>query len=481
MSKKEDTSTGKTKVIRWEEQPTKLTLSRCKLNVISGENVGKEYNLSQPVIRIGTRSDNEIMFKDDTMSRLHFEILQQKDGWLIRDTESSNGVFVNGVRIREAFLTQGAMIRAGRTEIKFVSQDETFEITPHKKDRFGPLIGSSTAMRKIYTIIEKIAATDVTVIIEGESGTGKELVAAAIHEKSKRNKKPFVVFDCSAVAANLIESELFGHEKGSFTGATGLRHGAFELADSGTVFLDEIGELQIDLQPKLLRVLESRTIRRVGGDRPMPIDVRVVAATNRNLEQEVKKGNFREDLFYRLNVVPIHLPPLRKRKEDIPLLVESFIEIYKSENPTKQVDGVSASAMELLMAYDWPGNVRELKNTVNRAISFMDGSQIQPDDIPERVRIPVAKAELEIRDDMGFKDAKEQWVASFEKQYLTDILKRNNFNISAAAKEAGIDRKSVQRLVKKYGINTGNRRFAEDDLDEIDEETGDVGSSGTEE
>jgi transcriptional regulator with PAS, ATPase and Fis domain len=336
-------------------------------------------------------------------------------------------------------------------------------------------------MRKIYTIIEKIAGTDVTVIIEGESGTGKELVAAAIHEKSKRSKKPFVVFDCSAVAENLIESELFGHEKGSFTGATGLRHGAFELADSGTVFLDEIGELQIDLQPKLLRVLESRTIRRVGGDRPMPIDVRVVAATNRSLEQEVKKGTFREDLFYRLNVVPIHLPPLRRRKEDIPLLVESFIENHNEQHPEKRVEGVSTAAMELLMAYDWPGNVRELKNTIFRAISFMDGAQIQPDDIPDRVRIPVAKAELEIREDLGFKDAKEQWVASFEKQYLTDLLKRNNFNISAAAKEAGIDRKSVQRLVKKYGINTGNRRFSEEDLDELEDDGSESGSSEVQE
>lgn len=474
-NKKENTSTGRTKVIRWEEQPTKLTLSKCKLNVVSGETSGKEYILTQPVIRAGTRSDNEIVFKDDTMSRVHFEIVQTKDGWLIRDQESMNGVFVNGVRVKEAFLQSGALIRAGRTEMKFLPQDETFEITPHKKDRFGALIGSSMAMRKIYTIIEKVAPTDVTVIIEGESGTGKELVASAIHEKSKRAKKPFVVFDCSAVAENLIESELFGHEKGSFTGATGLRHGAFELADTGTVFLDEIGELNIELQPKLLRVLESRTIRRVGGDRPMPIDVRVVAATNRNLEQEVKKGHFREDLFYRLNVVPIFLPPLRKRKEDIPLIIDHFIEMHNQENAERPVEGVSAAAMELLLSYEWPGNVRELKNTISRAISFMEGSQIGPEDIPDRVRIPVAKAELEIRDDLGFKDAKEQWIASFEKQYLQDLLKRNNFNISAAAKEAGIDRKSVQRLVKKYNINTGNRRFMDDeDFDDDGEEMTDV-------
>lgn len=462
----ENTSTGKTKVIRWEEQPTRLRLSKCKLTILNGEHSGKEFTLSRPLIRVGTKKENDIVLKDETMSRTHYEIHQTKDGYLLRDAGSLNGTFINGVRIKEAFLQSGAVIRAGKTEMKFLPLDETFEVVPSKKSRYANLIGSSTAMRKIFTIIEKIAPTDVTVIIEGESGTGKELVASAIHEKSKRSKKPFVVFDCSAVAENLIESELFGHEKGAFTGATGLRHGAFELADTGTVFLDEIGELNIDLQPKLLRVLESRTIRRVGGDRPLPIDVRVVAATNRNLEAEVKKGNFREDLFYRLNVVPIYLPPLRKRKEDIPLIVDHFIELHNKDNPDRPVEGISAGAMELLLSYDWPGNVRELRNTISRAISFMEGKQILPEDIPERVRIPVAKAELEIRDDLGFKDAKEQWIASFEKQYLSDLLKRNNFNISAAAKEAGIDRKSVQRLVRKYNLNIGRGRGDADADDE---------------
>lgn len=463
-----DEKTGKTKIIRWEEQPTKLILSKCKLTITNGPQVGKEFILTRPLIRVGTRKDMEIVLKDETMSREHFEIRQSKDGYSLHDHGSLNGVYINGIRVKEAFLTSGSVIRAGKTEMKFLPMDETFEVIPSKKSKFANLIGGSTAMRKVYTIIEKIAQTDVTVIVEGESGTGKELVASAIHEKSKRAKKPFVVFDCSAVAENLIESELFGHEKGSFTGATGLRHGAFELADSGTVFLDEIGELNIDMQPKLLRVLESRTVRRVGGDRPMPVDVRVVAATNRNLEAEVKKGNFREDLFYRLNVVPIYLPPLRKRKEDIPLIVDHFIELHNKENPDRPVEGITTGAMELMMSHEWPGNVRELRNTINRAISFMEGTQISPEDIPERVRIPIAKAELDIREDLGFKDAKEQWIASFEKQYLEELLKRNNFNISAAAKEAGIDRKSVQRLVRKYDLNAGRGRAAAEAEDEDD-------------
>jgi len=465
MKDDDKTSTGKTKVIRWEEQPTKLTLSKCKLTVTSGENKGKEFVLSQPVIRVGTKKENEIGLKDETMSRIHFEILQTKEGYLLRDAESLNGTFINGVRVKEAFLSSGTTIRAGKTEMKFAPLDEIFEIIPSKKTKFANLIGGSTTMRRIYSIIEKVGPTDVTALIEGESGTGKELIASAIHEKSKRNKKPFVVFDCSAVAENLIESELFGHEKGSFTGATGMRHGAFELADGGTIFLDEIGELTLELQPKLLRVLESRTIKRVGGDRPINVDVRVVAATNRNLEAEVKKGAFREDLFYRLNVVPIHLPPLRRRKDDIEMLIDHFIEEYTKQNPDKKVLGVTVPAMEIMKSYDWPGNVRELRNTMSRILSFMEGEKITPDDVPERIKVPVAKAELDIREDLGFKDAKEQWISTFEKQYLQEVLKRNNNNISATAKEAGIDRKSVQRLIKKYGLNTGGR-FSDEDLED---------------
>ncbi len=453
----ERTSTGRTKVIRWEEQSSKLTLLKCKLTIVNGENKGKEFVLSQPVIRVGTKKENEIPLKDETMSREHFEIQQTKDGYVLRDSGSLNGTFINGVRVKEGFLLSGSVIRAGKTEMKFLPMDEVFEITPSKKTKFLNLIGGSTAMRKIYTIVEKIAPTDVSVLIEGESGTGKELVAAALHEKSKRNKRPFVIFDCSAVAENLIESELFGHEKGSFTGATGMRQGAFELADGGTIFLDEIGELGKELQPKLLRVLESRTVKRVGGDRHLNVDVRVVAATNRNLEAEVKKGDFREDLYYRLNVAPIYLPPVRKRKEDIPMLMDSFIEEFNKQHPDRACEGIEQSAMELLMAYDWPGNVRELKNTTSRMLSFMEGHKITLEEIPEKIRLPIAKAELDIREDLGFKDAKEQWISSFEKQYLAELLKRNNYNISAAAKEAGIDRKSVQRLVRKYNLNASGR------------------------
>ena len=206
-----------------------------------------------------------------------------------------------------------------------------------------------------------------------------------------------------------------------------------------------------------MSVSRPRTIRRVGGDRPIPVDVRVVAATNRNLEVEVKKGSFREDLFYRLNVVPIHVPPLRKRKDDIPMLVQAFIEAHNSLSPDSKVKGMDSAALETLRSYNWPGNVRELRNSVSRMISFAENDTLTIEDIPEKIRLPITKAELEIREDLGFKDAKEQWVASFEKQYLQDILKKNNYNISAAAKEAGIDRKSVQRLIRKYDINLGGK------------------------
>lgn len=449
---KSDEKTGRTKVIRWEEQKTQLTLSKCKLTVLSGEAKGKEFVLMHSVIQVGTKNDNHIVLKDETMSRLHFEIHKTKDGYCLKDMGSLNGTFINGVRVKEGFLNSGSTLRAGKTELKFLPMDETFEIVPSKKDRFENMIGGNTAMRKIYTVIEKIAPADVTVIIEGESGTGKELVASALHARSKRNKKPFIVFDCSSVAENLIESELFGHEKGSFTGAIGMRQGAFELANGGTIFLDEIGELNLELQPKLLRVLESRMVRRVGGDKLIPVDVRVIAATNRNLEGEVKKGNFREDLFYRLNVVPIYLPPLRKRKDDIAMLVEYFIEEYNNTNPEQPVSGIDENALQAFKNYDWPGNVRELKNMMSRVISLLETDRITLQQIPDRIRIPMTKAKLEIGDELGFKDAKEQWVASFEKQYVEALIRRHENNISAAAKEAGIDRKSVQRLLRKYDI-----------------------------
>lgn len=312
-------------------------------------------------------------------------------------------------------------------------------------------------MRELFGVIEKIAPTDLTVIVEGETGTGKELAARAMHDLSRRSNKPFVVFDCSAVPESLIESELFGHEKGSFTGAIMTRPGVFEAAHGGTLFLDEIGELPLDLQPKLLRVLEQREVRRVGSNSTKRIDVRVVAATNRSLKDEVAAGRFREDLYYRLAVVQVQLPTLRERPDDILPLVKAFLKRIPTNRTPEglvRVSEISDDVRERLETYEWPGNVRELYNVIERACSFAEGHEITMVDLPEQLRgarVQVMRG-LQIHKNLPFKDAKEKIVELFEREYLVELLKRNNLNISQAAREAKIDRKSISRLLKKHGI-----------------------------
>jgi len=446
--------TENTKVIRSGEQPVMLLLPKSKLMVIEATGDTHEFIVDKGTITIGGSDKSDLYLQDETVSRNHAEIVKTKEGYLLKDLESTNGTFVGGLKVKEAFLAPGAIIRVGKTRIKFVPQDEQLEIYPSKKSRFGDIIGKSLEVRKMFGILEKVAPTNVSVIVTGETGTGKELVARALHENSKRAKAPFIIFDCGAVAENLIESELFGHEKGSFTGATATRQGAFELADNGTIFLDEIGELSLDLQPKLLRALETGEVKRVGADRPKRVNVRIIAATNRNLKEEVKKGRFREDLFFRLSVVEVFLPSLRKRQEDIPLIINHFFELAKKENPDKHIDGFTDEALKLMYDYQWPGNIRELRNCVERAYSFCDGSQIDVRNMPDYIqeRSAVTQSHPAMDPDLPFKEAKEKWIESFEKDYLVDCLRKNNGNISKTAKQAGIDRKSVQRLLKKYGL-----------------------------
>jgi DNA-binding NtrC family response regulator len=332
----------------------------------------------------------------------------------------------------------------------------------------GELIGRSLKMREVFGVLEKIAPTDVTVLIDGETGTGKELVARAIHQFSRRARKPFVVLDCGAIPETLIESELFGHEKGSFTGAMMTRPGVFEAADGGTLFLDEIGELPLDLQPRLLRALEQREVRRVGSNATRKIDVRVVAATNVTLRDAVKAGRFREDLFYRLAVVQLTLPALRERPDDIVPLVRHFLKRMPSNQApdgTLKVQDLNEDVRDRLEGYDWPGNVRELYNAIERACSFAEGREITIIDLPEQLRgvqTQVLKG-VHIHKNLPFKDAKEKIIELFEREYLVEILKRNQFNISQAAREAQIDRKSIARLLRKHGIRIHGLR--EDDED----------------
>jgi len=312
---------------------------------------------------------------------------------------------------------------------------------------FERMVGRHPEMARIYQLITQIASTPTTVLITGESGTGKELVARAIHARSERHGQPFVAVNVAAIPETLVESELFGHEKGAFTGAHAKKLGRFELAHGGTVFLDEICTLRLDLQAKLLRVLQEREIERLGGIRPVPVDVRILAATNVNLRSAVRARAFREDLYYRLNVVPIHVPPLRERREDIPALVEHFVRKIAREC-NRDVRGVSAGALEVLTRYDWPGNVRELENVLHRAVVLARSPVIHLQDVPLDVAMPETGSRLGEDTGPPLREAMEQ----FERQYILRVLEGTGWNVSRAARRLGVHRNTVLTKLSGWGI-----------------------------
>jgi len=433
-------------------------LSQCKLVVLKGSQRGKEFVISGDVIRIGKVDENDLALPEETVSRVHCEILRDAKGHLLRDLHSTNGTFLDGAEIKEAYIRPGSIITVGTVQLKFQPFEERIEILPSEKDALGEMVGSSLRMREIFGLIERIAPTEATVLIEGETGTGKDLVARTIHDLSKRKGKPFVIVDCGAVSGTLIESELFGHEKGAFTGASTTRIGAFEAAGAqgGTIFLDELGELSLDLQPKLLRVLEQREIRRVGGNRTIKVDIRVIAATKQDLRKEVQKGKFREDLYFRLSVVPIHTPALRERKEDIPLVVRNFLSaMAKDGAPPREIDEATMSS---LMAHDWPGNVRELRNVLERGVylspASAGGAPVKLVSMPAPSVAPGGVATPSFDELKSYRENKEQWENEFEKRYLTWLMQRAQGNISRAAREADMDRKYLHKLLKKHAIVT---------------------------
>lgn len=462
----------KTELLPPEETRDLISLRKCVLAVTEGPAAKVKFELGKKkTIRIGKKNDNDIVVNDKTVSRNHVEIETTSDSFLLRDLNSTNGTFINGTRVKEAFLSPGDVISIGNTKIVYQAFDEKVQMEPSKNTFFGELVGKGKKMRQIFGVLERISPTLATVIIEGETGTGKELVARAIHANSLRKEKPFVVFDCSAIAPNLIESELFGHVKGSFTGAVKDRRGAFEEANTGTIFLDEIGELTLDLQPKLLRALEQREIKRVGSTQAVQLDVRVICATNRNLKKEVQEGRFREDLYYRLSVVKIQLPSLKERLEDIPLIVEKLLahaRFNKKPDGTFFVSRVEDEALKILSRYQWPGNVRELNNVLERAISFAEngvlGGQNMQFVFSEAHHDDEQTVKTDVDTSLPFKEAKQKVVESFEKDYLEDLLHRNQNNVSRAAREAKIDRKHLRNLLIKYGIIEGSLEDEEEEI-----------------
>ncbi|MDE3034730.1 MAG: sigma-54-dependent Fis family transcriptional regulator [Nitrospirota bacterium] len=322
-----------------------------------------------------------------------------------------------------------------------------------EKGGAAPMLGGSRAIREVLDLVNKVARTDANVLIYGESGTGKELAAQTIHSRSLRAGRPFVPVDCVSLPDTLLESELFGHERGAFTGAHTSKPGLFEMAQGGTVFLDEVSGMSQNLQSRLLRVLQERQVRRVGGIRFVDVDVRVIAASNQDLEQACRQGTFREDLYFRLNVIPIALPPLRARGGDIQLLAQEFLTRFARRfGPASGVvPELSPDVTDRLVRYPWPGNVRELQNVIERAVALAEGPVIRVEHLPERLHL-VSADEPAQADAASFKDAKQQAVRLFERTFLVDLLKRHGGHMGRAAREAGVDRKTIERMVKRHGL-----------------------------
>jgi DNA-binding NtrC family response regulator len=367
-------------------------------------------------------------------------------GVLLRDLDSTNGTTVAGFRVGTAYLQSGAVIAIGMTKLRYDELGEQLDEPLSDDDAFGRAIGRSVAMRRLFQILPRIAGSESTVLIEGETGTGKGVIAEAIHTASPRTTGPFVVVDCGSIPPSLIESELFGHEKGSFTGATRDRAGAFESAAGGTVFLDELGELPLELQPKLLRALEERTVKRVGGLDPIRLDVRVIAASNRDLRQMVNRGTFRADLYFRLNIVRIEVPPLRERRDDIPVLVASFYEQLVQTPGSQPPPALVAH----LASQDWPGNVRELRNAVERAVLMQDAELWQEltSESPD-----TATSAYQFDDSLSFRAAKERATAQWERWYVGELFQRSAGNLSRAARAAHMDRTHLRELLRKYRLD----------------------------
>ncbi len=435
-----------------------LEIARCALLSLNGPRRGEEVIIERECFRIGKSPDNDLVLADETVSREHCEIVRDDKGYLLRDLGSTNGTLLDGAEIREGYLRAGVVIRVGRVELKVRPFAERIDLLPSERESFGELVGRNPAMREVFGLLERLAPTDATLLVGGETGTGKDLLARAAHAASPRAKHPFIVVDCGAVVGTLIESELFGHEKGAFTGAVDARKGAFELAHKGTLFLDEIGELPLSLQPKLLRALESRRIRRVGSEREIPIDIRVIAATHRNLRLEVERGKFREDLYFRLAVVPLHLPPLRERRDDVPLIAERLLARLSEGEATPLTIGKEAVAG--LRGHDWPGNVRELRNVLERAALMSRAAgetEVRLVGMPALLANAAPKSAQtapanDFDPERSYRETREIWETEFERRYVSWLLARHAGNVSSAAREADMDRKHLHKLAKKHGL-----------------------------
>ena len=423
----------------------------CQLVVVDGPDRGRACRIGEHDAVAGTDRGCDLALSDDRVSGRHVTIRAVESRFVVRDLGSTNGSWYEGSRITELTVPAGSTLLIGKTALRIEPEAQPLDLPPSQARRFGELVGESLAIREVFAVLERVAASDATLLVEGETGTGKELVARAVHEASARRRGPFVAVDCGALPEGLLESELFGHVRGAFTGAANARAGTIRRAHGGTLFLDELGRISPTVQARLLRVLEERVVRPLGGDAETEVDVRVIAASRDDLDAEVAAGRFRPDLLYRLAVVRVVLPPLRSRREDLPVLVRELV------RRRGFVDEVPAGAgLDRLLAHAWPGNVRELRNVLDRAIALAPGAQ-RFAELAIRVEVSTAAAGegLAIRSDLPYAEAKAAVLHELERRYLQDVLARTAGNLSAASRESGIDRKHLRTLARKHGLVDG--------------------------
>jgi DNA-binding NtrC family response regulator len=438
------TSSGATRIVTRTDQSVVLQLKQSLLKVIKGPDKGKSIEIEPRGLVVGTAPECDLVLTDPSVSRSHFELIPGERGYQLRDLASRNGTRIAGMQVLLAMLAGGEQIFIGHTRLRLIVLDKHREYPLSSKTTFGSLLGRSAIMRQVFASLEQAAKEDMNVLIEGESGTGKDLAAEVIHLNSSRAANPYIVVDCGSIQSSLIESELFGHQRGAFTGADRDRVGAIEAAHGGTVFLDEIGELSLETQTKLLRLLERREVKRIGENEYRPIDVRIIAATNRHLQREVAAERFRKDLFYRLSVLYLRMPPLREHREDIGLIAKSFVQ--KMRPDLDPLDVISDQVLAMLVNHLWPGNVRELRNVVQRLLLFPNS--------PQSAIEQLEHIDPEVLDEMRlpFHDARRKWNERFEKAYLMNSLDKSEGVVSRAAQVAEIPRQTFHRLMKKYGL-----------------------------
>jgi two-component system, NtrC family, response regulator HydG len=420
-----------------------------RVSVIEGPDQGAVLDIdgSEPSrILVGKSPACQLRLNDPQVSRRQIALEIEARRLRITDLGSTNGTFVDGVSVLDGHLNGGELVRIGSSALRIDAWTPERAAEISTATRFGRLVGASPSMRRLYPLCERLAASNVTVIVEGETGTGKEVLAESLHEQSPRAAEPFVVFDCTAVPPNLLESALFGHEKGAFTGAVAAHRGVFEEAHGGTLLIDEIGDLDLPLQPKLLRVLERGEIRRIGGSRPLAVDVRVIAATRRNLDQEVQAGRFRDDLFFRLAVARIELPALRDRAGDIALLAEHFWRALGGDP-----GGISYEALRRFEDYRWPGNVRELHNAVARLLALGHLAHVEAGQPSSTVALGRDAIDDILALELPLTQARDRLVEEFERRYVKRVLARHDGNVAEAATASGIARRYFQLLRARHG------------------------------